>query len=298
MSLPLPDASQPDASQPAARPPADPTLPWDPADPDRPAPPEQPPVDLADRVALVTGASSGIGRAIALELARHGAHVCVNYHAETDEADDVVAEIRALGRKALAFGADVSRPDQVAAMFAATVTTLGRLDILVNNAGVEKRAAFTEISEADWDLVLGINLKGAFLCAQGAARRMISQGGGGRIINVSSVHEELPFPGLAPYAASKGGLRMLCRTAALELAPHGITMVNVGPGAIATPINRQTLADPARIEALDRQVPVGRVGDPDEVARLVAWLASDKGSYVTATTFFIDGGLMHQATNL
>lgn len=253
---------------------------------------------LAGRVALVTGASSGIGRSIALELGRRGADVAVNYHSEADEAAEVVHELEGLGRRAIGCQADVSHAAEVAAMVQQTVDRLGGLDILVNNAGVEKQVPFTDIAERDWDLVLGINLKGAFLCAQAAARRMIEQGRGGRIVNISSVHEDLAFPGYVPYAASKGGLRMLCRTAALELAPHGITMVNVGPGAIATPINRATLSDPKKEQALDRQIPLGRVGQPDEVANLVAWLASDEGSYVTATTFFIDGGLMHQATNM
>lgn len=253
---------------------------------------------LAGRAALVTGASSGIGRAIALELGRRGADVAVNFHTEEDDANEVVGELQKLGRKAFSVGANVASSAEVGAMFEALDREFGRIDILVNNSGIEKSTPFVDVAEKDWDLVLGVNLKGAFLCAQQAARRMIAAGRGGRIVNISSVHEDLAFPGFVPYAASKGGLMMLGRTAALELAPHGITVVNVGPGAIATPINKTTLEDPAREQALDRIIPLGRVGEPDEVARLVAFLASDAGGYITATTVFIDGGLMRYASNM
>ena len=157
---------------------------------------------------------------------------------------------------------------------------------------------FLDVEERDWDLVLRVNLKGAFLCAQAAARVMVARGNGGRIITISSVHEDLPFPGYTPYACAKGEMRMLTRTAALELAPHGITVVGVGPGAIATPINQATLEDPSKKVALERQIPLGRIGETEDVARLVAYLASDAAAYVTGTTYFIDGGLMQQATGL
>ncbi len=253
---------------------------------------------LAGTTALVTGASSGIGLAIAQELGRCGADVAVNYHTNAGQANSVVDDLEKGGRRAFAYGANVADSNEVNAMFEALDRRFGQIDILVNNSGIEKQAPFVDVTKHDWDVELGVNLTGAFLCAQQAARRMIAAGRGGRIINVSSVHEDLAFPGYAPYAASKGGLMMLMRTIALELAPHGITAVNVGPGAIATPINAATLADPKLTEALNKQIPLGRVGTPDEVARLVAFLASDAGAYITATSVFIDGGLMRAATSL
>ena len=257
---------------------------------------------LDGRVAMVTGASSGIGRAVALELGARGADLCVNYLAGDEHAEhaaaQVVAALEDMGRSAFAYGADVSDAAQVRAMVDAIVARFGRLDICVNNAGVERQAGFLEVEERDWDLVLGVNLKGAFLCAQAVARVMVARGQGGRIINISSVHEDLPFPGYTPYACAKGGMRMLTRNAALELASHGITVVGVGPGAIATPINEATLEDPTKKMALERQIPLGRIGKPEDVARLVAFVASDAAAYVTGTTYFIDGGLMHQATGL
>ena len=254
---------------------------------------------LDGKVALVTGASSGIGRAIALELARRGAHIgCVNYHSHPDEAEKVARELEALGSQTYTCQLDVSNGEQVRSMIQATVEHLGRLDIFVNNAGVEKYAPLLEIEEADWDLVMNTDLKGAFLCTQAAARHMVREGHGGRIINISSVHEDLPFPGFTAYACAKGAMRMLTRNAAIELAQYGITVVGVGPGAIATPINRATLDDAEKKKTLERQIPLGRIGEPEEVARLVAYLASDAASYITGTTYFIDGGLMHQATSL
>ncbi len=254
---------------------------------------------LDGKVAFVTGASSGIGRAIALELARRGAHIgCVAYHSRPAEAEEVARELEALGSKTYVCQLDVSNAGQVREMIQATVDNLGRIDICINNAGVEKYTPLLEIEEHDWDLVLNTDLKGAFFCTQAAARHMVDQGRGGRIINISSVHEDLPFPGFTPYACAKGGMRMLTRNAAIELAQYGITVVGVGPGAIATPINKSTLDDDEKKKALERQIPLGRIGEPEEVARLVAYLASDAASYITGTTFFIDGGLMHQATSL
>ena len=254
---------------------------------------------LDGKVAVITGTSSGIGRAIALELARRGAHIgCVDYHSRAAEAEAVARELEMLGSHTHTCQIDVSNSQQVREMIDSTAQQLGRVDICVNNAGVEKYASILDVEERDWDLVMNTDLKGAFLCTQAAARHMVEQGHGGRVINISSVHEDLPFPGFTPYACAKGGMRMLTRNAAIELAKYGITVVGVGPGAIATPINTATLEDETKRQALERQIPLGRIGQSEEVARLVAWLASDAASYITGTTFFIDGGLMHQATSL
>jgi glucose 1-dehydrogenase len=255
-------------------------------------------MSLYGKVALVTGAAKGIGKSVALEMARQGAEVVVNYHSDLDPGQPVVDEITAAGGKATAIQADVSTAPEATRLFAQAVSAFGRVDVLVNNAGIEKNAPFLDLAEADWDMVIAVNLKGPFLCAQAAARDMVGRSAHGTIINISSVHEDLPFPGFSSYCAAKGGLRMLCRDLALELAPHNINVVNVGPGAIATPINMRTLQDPEKVAALDREIPLGRVGTPEEVAALVAYLASDAASYITGTTIFIDGGLMHQTGSL
>lgn len=261
-------------------------------------------MQLGDKVALVTGASSGIGQAIAVELGQQGARVAVNYHRDQHGADATVRAITEGGGQAFAIQADVAKADDVRRMVQQTVERFGTLDVLVNNSGIEHSTPFLEKSEAEWDRVIAVDLKGPFLCSQAAAREMArrrSAGGngwGGTIINISSVHEDLAFPGYAAYCAAKGGLRMLCRDLALELAPHRINVVNVAPGAIATPINRQTLADPGKKAALEREIPLGRVGTPEEVAKLVAYLASDAATYITGTTIVIDGGLMRQTGSL
>lgn len=255
-------------------------------------------MSLEGKVALVTGAASGIGKSIALEMARQGAKVVVNYHSDKDPGQPVVDEITKQGGQAIAIQADVSKSSEVNRMVQQVVEQLGKLDVLVNNAGVEKQSPFLEKTEEEWDLVIAVDLKGPFLCTQAAARHMAQRGERGTIINISSVHEDLPFPGYADYCAAKGGLRMLCRNLALELAPHNINVVNVAPGAIATPINDLTLTDPEKKAALIHEIPLGRIGTPEEVAKLVAYLASDDASYITGTTVFIDGGLMHQTGSL
>ena len=252
---------------------------------------------IKDKVVLTTGASSGIGRAIAVELGRRGASVVVNYIGKPDRAREVVEEIESEHGLALALEADVTSSDQVARMMAQAISKFGRIDVLVNNAGIEKECAFLEKEESEWDQVVAINLKGPFLCAQAAARDMAKRKKG-TIINISSVHEDLPFPGYAAYCAAKGGLRMLCRDLALELAPYGINVINVAPGAINTPINERTLANPEKKLALLREIPLGRVGEPEEVAKLVCYLASDDASYISGATIAIDGGLMHQTGSL
>jgi glucose 1-dehydrogenase len=252
---------------------------------------------LNGKVALVTGASSGIGSAIALEMARRGARVVVNYVGPPDAATAVVKSIAGAGGNAIALEADVSQRVAVDGMVAQAVAKFGKLDVLVNNAGIEKETPFLEKLEEEWDRVIAVDLKGAFLCAQAAGREM-AKTGRGTIINISSVHEDIPFPGYSAYCAAKGGMRMLCRDLAIELAPHHINVVNVAPGAINTPINERTLSDPQKKLALLREIPLGRVGEPEEVAKLVCYLASDDAAYITGTTIVIDGGLMRQTGNL
>jgi glucose 1-dehydrogenase len=258
---------------------------------------EQPAKSLKGKVALVTGAATGIGKAIAMEMARRGASVVINYIGKPDPAQDAVNSIKRENGTALAIEADVSNSEQVSRMIAQTVSQLGHIDVLVNNAGIEKEVPFLELAEDDWDRIIAVDLKGPFLCTQAAAREMVKRGKG-TVINISSVHEDLPFPGYAPYCAAKGGLRMLCRDLALELAKFNINIVNVAPGAIDTPINERTLKNPEKVLALKREIPLGRVGKPEDVAKLVCYLASDDASYITGTTVVIDGGLMHQTQSL
>jgi glucose 1-dehydrogenase len=254
------------------------------------------PGDLAGKVAIVTGASSGIGYAIAQLFARHGAAVAINYLEHADDAQRLVEEIEAAGGRAIALEGDVSDARAVESLVAITVETFGRLDILVNNAGIESTQPLLETSEANWDRTIAVNLKGPFLCLRAAAKRM--QKDGGSIVNISSIHEDFPFPGSTPYVAAKGGLRMLMRNASLELAPHRIRVNNVAPGAIATPINAATLADPTKVKELERIVPLQRLGEPAEVAEVVLFLASDRSSYVTGSTYYVDGGYVRHAEPL
>jgi glucose 1-dehydrogenase len=206
--------------------------------------------------------------------------------------------VRALGDKVLGVEADVSKVADLERLVAAAVTAFGRVDVMVNNAGIETRTSVLDTTEAQYDRVLEINLKSAFFGTQLAARQMIVQGGGGRIINVTSVHEDWPMPGNTPYCVSKGGMRMLTRTAGVELAAHGILVVGVGPGAVATPINASTIADPAALAKLNAAIPLGRMAQPEEIGSVVAFLASDAASYVAATTIFADGGLMQSSPGL
>jgi glucose 1-dehydrogenase len=252
---------------------------------------------LNEKVALVTGAATGIGRAIAQELGRRGAKVIVNYIGSADAANEVVSSIQQENGSAIGIEADVSKSSDVSRMIQQAVSQFGALDVLINNAGIEEESPFLEKTEQEWDRVIAVDLKAPFLCTQFAAREMAKRGRG-TIISISSVHENLPFPGYAAYCAAKGGLRMLCRDLALELAPHNINVVNIAPGAIDTPINKKTLSDPEKKLALKREIPLGRVGKPEEVAKLVCYLASDDASYITGTTVVIDGGLMHQTGSL
>jgi glucose 1-dehydrogenase len=247
------------------------------------------PPRLRGQVALVTGAVQGIGWGVAQRLAREGASVVLNGRHMDARAERALSELRAAGAPCEFFAADVARVDAARRLVQDAAARFGRLDILVNNAGIERNAGFADVTEEDWDAVLDTNLKGPFFLSQAFAR---AAGRGARIVNVSSVHEELPFPHFAPYCASKGGLKMITRTLALELAPLGISVNNVAPGAIRTPINGALLADAPKLQALRGQIPAGHLGEPQDVAGVVAFLCSQDARYMTGTTVFVDGGLM------
>lgn len=251
---------------------------------------------LKDKVAIVTGANSGIGQAIARRFAEEGAHVAVNYLPGGTRDQDAAAVVKGLAAEGLAVPADVSQRDQVQRMVDATVARFGRLDIAVNNAGIEIKRPFLEVTDQEWNAVIGVNLYGAFLLCQIAARQMVKQGGGGKIVNISSCHEDIPFPNFMPYCCSKGGMRMLCRNLCIELAPHQINVNNIAPGAIETPINRPVLEDPTIKAKVIAEVPWGRFGEPDEVASVAVFLASSESNYVTGSTYYVDGGLTQQVT--
>jgi glucose 1-dehydrogenase len=255
-------------------------------------------MSLTGKVAIVTGGNSGIGRSIVSALAREGADLVIDYVAHPGATEDLVRLVEGLGARAIGVEADVSEVADLANLLDAAVNSFGRLDIMVNNAGVETRTSVLETTEEQYEFVLRVNLKSAFFATQLAAKQMIAQGDGGRIINISSVHEDWPMPGNTAYCLSKGGMRMLTRTAGVELAPHGITVVGVGPGAVDTPINRSTEADAAKMRTLDAAIPLGRIADPDEIARVVAFLAGDGSSYMTATTVMADGGLIQSSPGL
>ena len=254
--------------------------------------------ELQGKVAIVTGGNTGIGRAVVLALAAQGASVVIDYVSNEQAEEELERQIASLGEEAVGIEADVSKIEDLQRMVDTAVSTYGRLDVMVNNAGIETRTSVLDTTEGQFEKVIAVNLKSAFFGTQLAAKQMIAQGGGGRIINMTSVHEDWPMPGNTPYCLSKGGMRMLTRTAGVELAPHNICVVGVGPGAVNTPINAQTVNDPAALAKLDAAIPIGRLAEPEEIASVVAFLAGDGASYITATTIFADGGIMQSSPGL
>jgi glucose 1-dehydrogenase len=246
---------------------------------------------LTGKKALVTGSNQGIGQAIALRLAEEGADLIIDYVTHPETAEETVQSILKLGRRAVAVQGDISKVADSQRMIAESVEALGGLDILVNNAGVERHASFWEVTEADYDLVLNINLKGAFFTTQAFVRHRMEVKQPGKVINLSSVHEDLPFPHFTSYCASKGGMKMVMRNLSIELAPYGITINNIAPGAIETPINTALLHDPVKLKALLDNIPLARLGKTSDVAGVAAFLASADADYITGATIVVDGGL-------
>jgi glucose 1-dehydrogenase len=231
-------------------------------------------------------------------FAREGAAVVVDFVGHANVSEDTIKTISAMGGKALGIDADISLPDDVNSLIQKAIAAFGKIDIFVNNAGIEKKIPFVDYPIEEWQKIMAVNLTGPFLCSQAAAKQMIQQGSGGRIINISSIHEDLPMTGNAPYCATKGGLRMLMRTIAVELAPHQITVNNIGPGAIYTPIDRDVEMDATLNDQILAEIPMGRWGKPEEVAQLAVYLSSDDAAYITGSTHFIDGGMLRNAGSL
>lgn len=255
-------------------------------------------MDLKGKVAIVTGGNSGIGQAIVLELARQAASIAIDYIADPEATQALEKQVAALGDQVIGVEADVSKVSDLQKLIDETVKAFGRVDVMVNNAGIETRTSVLDTTEAQYEKVLEVNLKSAFFGCQLAAKQMIKQGGGGRIINITSIHEDWPMPGNTAYCLSKGGVRMLTRTAGVELAPYNILVVGVAPGAVATPINQVTMKDASLMQRLNSAIPLGRMATTDEISRVVAFLASDAASYITASTLVVDGGMMQQSPGL
>ncbi|MBW4523081.1 MAG: glucose 1-dehydrogenase [Scytolyngbya sp. HA4215-MV1] len=259
-------------------------------------------MNLEGKVVLVTGSSQGIGQGIVLRLAQAGADVVINYRSHPEGAEETLEKVQAIGGRChmaqcpssqgFTVKADLGSIEEVRQLIAESIQHFGRLDVLVNNAGIEKHAPFWEVTEADYDAVLNVNLKGVFFATQAFVQHLIATQRSGKIINISSVHEELPFPNFTAYCVSKGGMRMFTRNLAVELGPLGITINNVAPGAIETPINTKLLNDPTKLNALLQNIPLNRLGQPADVASLVAFLASSNADYITGSTFVVDGGLL------
>jgi glucose 1-dehydrogenase len=253
---------------------------------------------LEGKSIVVTGGNTGIGKAIVLAAAAEGANVVVDYIMHPEYTAEVIAAAERTGGCAVGVEADVSRTEELHRLIQTAVDNFGRLDVLISNAGIENRTSLLETSEADFDMVLAVNLKGAFFGAQFAARQFVAQRSGGLVLTISSTHEDSPMPGNIAYCVSKGGAKMLARTAGVELGSLGIRFVNIAPGAVSTPINAVTLKDPEALKRLEETVPLGRIAQPAEIADIVVFLASDKAGYVNATTVTVDGGLSQWSTGL
>jgi glucose 1-dehydrogenase len=247
---------------------------------------------LEDKVALVTGSSQGIGAAIAIRLATEGAKIIINYRSHPEEAKEVLEQVEAAGSQGYIVRADLSKLEEINDLVRESIEHFGKIDVLVNNAGLEKRADFWDVTEEDYDQVVDVNLKGVFFATQAVVKHLKETGRRGKIINISSVHEELPFPHFTAYCVSKGGVKMMMRNLAVELGPLGITINNVAPGAIATPINQALLNNPEELQKVTQNIPLGRMGKPEDVAGMVAFLSSDEADYITGSTFYVDGGLL------
>ncbi|NIJ53956.1 SDR family oxidoreductase [Dyadobacter arcticus] len=261
-----------------------------------------PELKFKDQVVIVTGSSSGIGKACAIYFANQGAHVVVNYSSNAEEGQNTLNEILNKGGSAILVQADVSREDDVLALFRETISKFGRLDVLVSNAGLQKDSPFLEMSLQQWQKVIDVNLTGMFLCCRAAARQFIEQEKNatetshselsiGKIVMMSSVHDVIPWAGHVNYAASKGGIMMFMKSISQELAPHKIRVNSVSPGAIKTPINKEVWSDPEKYKGLMNLIPYKRIGTPQDVAKAVGWLASDESDYVNGETLYIDGGM-------
>jgi glucose 1-dehydrogenase len=246
---------------------------------------------LAGRRALVTGATTGIGRGAAFELAAHGAAVAIDYRGKEDEANEIVAAIEGAGGRAVAVQMDITQEDEVTRGFAQAREAFGGLDLVVNNAGVEAPYELVDMPLEEWNRVLAVNLTGVFLASREAARIMRADDVPGTIVMISSVHEQIPWMEFSHYCATKGGVKLFAQSIARELAPHGIRVVSVAPGAIETPINRDVLDDPEQRREVLEEIPLGRWGTVDDVAKAIAWVASEQAGYVTGTTLFVDGGM-------
>ena len=247
---------------------------------------------LKDKVVIVTGGSGGIGQGLCNRLAKEGAKVVINYHSAKEDAEEAKANVEKAGSEALIVKADLGKIDEINNLVQSSIDHFGSVDVLVNNAGLELRDDFWDVSEKDYDLVLDVNLKAVFFATQAVVKHFMATDNPGRIINISSVHEELPFPHFTSYCASKGGVKMMTRNLAVELGPMGITINNVAPGAIATPINQDLLNNPEQLKKVTQNIPLGRMGEPEDVAGIVAFLASDDAKYITGSTFYVDGGLL------
>ncbi|MFS2030661.1 MULTISPECIES: SDR family NAD(P)-dependent oxidoreductase [unclassified Curtobacterium] len=253
---------------------------------------------LEGKTIVVTGGNSGIGEQICLAAAAEGANIVIDYVAHPEETESLIDRIEQAGGHAVGVDADITKADDLHRMVQKAVDSFGSLDVLVNNAGMEDRKSLLEETEEGYDKVMAVNMKSAFFGTQAAAKQFISQGHGGLVLNISSVHEDWPMPGNLAYCVSKGGMRMLARSGGVELGPHGVRIVNIAPGAVDTPINTATTSDPEKLKQLDDAIPLGRPAKPHEIAEVVVFLASGKAAYMTSTTVTIDGGISQGSVGL